>query len=141
MKSLFFILVLQVVMLGFWAVSCNSDHEKTDSLPSQENRSKSHDWWQVKAEKMVQEQIERRGVTGARLLKAMRETPRHRFVPSHLMSMAYNDHPLPIGYGQTISQPYIVALMTEVLDLSGQEKVLEIGTGSGYQAAILSLLQ
>ena len=68
----------------------------------------------------------------------MMETPRHLFVPKNLQNQAYSDHPLPIGLGQTISQPYIVALMTEQLDLSGEEKVLEIGTGSGYQAAVLS---
>ena len=70
----------------------------------------------------------------------MRETPRHLFIPSHLKSLAYSDGPLPIGEGQTISQPYIVALMTELLQLKGGEQVLEIGTGSGYQAAVLAEL-
>jgi protein-L-isoaspartate(D-aspartate) O-methyltransferase len=70
----------------------------------------------------------------------MKITPRHKFIPAHLRDHAYNDHPLPIGSGQTISQPYIVALMTEYLQLSGSEKVLEIGTGSGYQAAVLAPL-
>ena len=70
----------------------------------------------------------------------MRETPRHLFIPKHLIDMAYEDGPLPIGEGQTISQPYIVAIMTELLQLQGKERVLEIGTGSGYQAAILSQL-
>ena len=88
--------------------------------------------------KMVKAQIEARGVNDAAVLKAMRTVPRHLFVPSAYRYAAYADHPLPIGYGQTISQPYIVAHMTEVLKLTGKEKVLEIGTGSGYQAAILS---
>ena len=89
---------------------------------------------------MVAQQIERRGVTDPRLLDAMRTVPRHMFVPEDLQSMAYDDCPLAIGNGQTISQPYIVALMTQLLRLQGEENVLEIGTGSGYQAAILSRL-
>ncbi len=96
--------------------------------------------WQLLAEKMVQSQIEKRGVSDTRVLTAMRTTPRHLFVPISKRDMAYRDGPLPIGYDQTISQPYIVALMTELLELTGSEKVLEIGTGSGYQAAILSQL-
>ncbi len=89
-------------------------------------------------ERMVRDQIERRGVRDPKVLRALRETPRHRFVPRELWSEAYDDRPLPIGYGQTISQPYIVAYMTEALKLKGGERVLEIGTGSGYQAALLS---
>lgn len=91
-------------------------------------------------ELMVRNQIENRGVSDERVLAAMRKIERHRFVPGIHVSSAYEDHPLPIGHGQTISQPYIVALMTELCDLDGNEKVLEIGTGSGYQAAVLSLL-
>jgi protein-L-isoaspartate(D-aspartate) O-methyltransferase len=79
-------------------------------------------------------------VTDTHVLEAMLETPRHRFVPDDLVEQAYADHPLPIGYGQTISQPFIVAWMTELLDLQRGEKVLEIGTGSGYQAAVLAEL-
>lgn len=94
----------------------------------------------AKREYMVRTQIEARGIRDPRVLRAMREVPRHRFVPESLRSQAYTDGPLPIGEGQTISQPYIVALMTELLDLHGNEKVLEIGTGSGYQAAILAEL-
>jgi protein-L-isoaspartate(D-aspartate) O-methyltransferase len=74
------------------------------------------------------------------VIRVMKQTPRHLFIPERLRERAYGDHPLPIGYGQTISQPYIVALMTETLELTGDEKVLEIGTGSGYEAAILSRL-
>ncbi len=89
-------------------------------------------------EQMVRHQIEARGITDPRTLKAMRAVPRHRFVPSDLISRAYEDRPLPIGYGQTISQPYIVALMTEALRVEPGDRVLEIGTGSGYQAAVLA---
>lgn len=89
---------------------------------------------------MVQTQIEARGVKDERVLDAMARVERHLFVPADLRGKAYADSPLPIGDGQTISQPYIVALMTETLRLSGGERVLEIGTGSGYQAAVLSRL-
>lgn len=89
---------------------------------------------------MVQTQIRARGIKDKRLLNAMLKVQRHRFVPVYLRGLAYTDGPLPIGEGQTISQPYIVALMTELLKLDGGEKVLEIGTGSGYQAAILAEL-
>jgi protein-L-isoaspartate(D-aspartate) O-methyltransferase len=90
--------------------------------------------------KMVEEQITSRGTKDARLIAAMKKIPRHLFVEEALQSQAYTDHPLPIGEKQTISQPYMVALMTEALLLTGKEKVLEIGTGSGYQTAILAEL-
>jgi protein-L-isoaspartate(D-aspartate) O-methyltransferase len=89
-------------------------------------------------ERMVAGQIAARGVRDEDVLAAMRRVPRHEFVPHQLRSAAYDDRPLPIGEDQTISQPYIVALMTDVLDLSPGDKVLEIGTGSGYQAAVLA---
>lgn len=85
---------------------------------------------------MVKYQIQQRGIRDTNVIKAMLTVPRHEFVSKKYISQAYADHPLPIGYGQTISQPYIVALMTELIDLQRGEKVLEIGTGSGYQAAI-----
>lgn len=91
-------------------------------------------------ERMVRQQIAARGIGDERVLDAMRTIPRHLFVPEKSRYSAYHDGPLPIGLGQTISQPYIVALMTEALKLKEHERVLEIGTGSGYQAAILSLL-
>lgn len=90
--------------------------------------------------RMVDTQIRARGVTDPRVLKVMETTPRHLFVDEGLIDQAYNDNPLPIGERQTISQPYIVALMTEALELKGRERVLEIGTGSGYQTAILAQL-
>jgi protein-L-isoaspartate(D-aspartate) O-methyltransferase len=91
-------------------------------------------------ENMVNNQIARRGIVDERILDAMRTVPRHFFVPEEFQRDAYGDFPLPIGNAQTISQPYIVAFMTNILDLQGNECVLEVGTGSGYQAAVLSLL-
>lgn len=96
----------------------------------------AHDRTAAARDRMVEE-VAGRGVTDARVLVAMRKVPRHRFVEEALRDRAYGDYPLPIGEGQTISQPYIVARMTELLRLSGLEKVLEVGTGSGYQAAVL----
>jgi protein-L-isoaspartate(D-aspartate) O-methyltransferase len=89
---------------------------------------------------MIAQQLIKRGIKDERVLQAMREVPRHRFVPERYRAMAYDDMPLPIGHEQTISQPLMVAIMTEALQLRGAERVLEIGTGSGYQAAILARL-
>ena len=94
----------------------------------------------INRERMIEEQLVARGITDARVLEAMRTVPRHLFVEDAMQAHAYGDFPLPIGNGQTISQPYIVALMTLALHLSGTERILEIGTGSGYHAAILSRL-
>lgn len=91
-------------------------------------------------ERMVRTQIERRGVRDPRVLEALRTVPRHRFVKKHLQNQAYGDHALPTGSGQTISQPYIVARMTELLELDEEDSVLEIGTGTGYQTAVLACL-
>jgi protein-L-isoaspartate(D-aspartate) O-methyltransferase len=104
----------------------------TPSVPDDE------DVYAKRRERMVIETIERRGVTDEEVLDAMRAIPRHLFVPEGDQDYAYGDYPLPIGYGQTISQPYIVALMTELLELKQGDRVLEVGTGSGYQAAILA---
>jgi protein-L-isoaspartate(D-aspartate) O-methyltransferase len=98
------------------------------------------DPYAVLRRRMVADQIKARGIRDARILAAMEEVPRHLFVPPHLASRAYEDGPLPIGEGQTISQPFIVAEMTYALRLQGTEKVLEIGTGSGYQTAVLCRL-
>lgn len=94
----------------------------------------------IKRQKMVKEQIEGRGITSQRVLEVMRKVRRHLFVPASLQNLAYDDSPLPIGEGQTISQPYIVAYMTEAVKISPQDRILEIGTGSGYQAAVLGEL-
>jgi protein-L-isoaspartate(D-aspartate) O-methyltransferase len=90
--------------------------------------------------RMVEDQIAARGIHDPRVLKALREVPRHEFVPPELRALAYEDHPLPIGHDQTISQPFIVAAMTELAELEPGDSVLEIGTGSGYQAAVLAAL-
>jgi protein-L-isoaspartate(D-aspartate) O-methyltransferase len=89
---------------------------------------------------MVEDQIRKRGIASQRVLDAMLSVPRHEFVPHQFRADAYDDKPLPIGEGQTISQPFMVGAMTEALELAGSERVLEIGTGSGYQSAVLSLL-
>jgi protein-L-isoaspartate(D-aspartate) O-methyltransferase len=102
--------------------------------------SPADDPYLSKRRTMVRAQIEARGVRDARVLEAMRRVPRHIFVPPAYRDEAYEDHPLPIGEGQTISQPYVVAVMTELLEPKPTDRVLEIGTGSGYQAAILAEL-
>jgi len=98
------------------------------------------DKYERERKRMVREQIERRGLHEMRLLAAFESVPRHLFVPEDYRYAAYDDGPLPIGFGQTISQPYIVALMTDLLKLKGNERVLEVGAGSGYQAAILGMM-
>lgn len=96
------------------------------------------DEYKILRENMVEVQIRARGVDDERVLAAMRRVPRHLFVPAELQPFSYGDEPLPIGDGQTISQPYIVGYMTAALELKGNERVLEVGTGSGYQAAVLA---
>ena len=103
-------------------------------------KNMEHASFSEQREAMVSAQIEARGIKNPLVLKAMRTVPRHEFIPEDMWSMAYDDRPLPIGQGQTISQPYIVAYMTERLRLTGGEKVLEIGTGCGYQAAVLGMI-
>ncbi len=120
--------LLSLIFLLFWIFPY--------SLPGWEESKKD----QEKREAMVKHQIEARGIGDREVLKAMRTVPRHLFVPLNSRPGAYEDHPLPIGEGQTISQPYIVALMTESLNLKQTDKVLEIGTGSGYQAAVLAAI-
>jgi protein-L-isoaspartate(D-aspartate) O-methyltransferase len=113
------------------------------SLPiacTAQNRDAKAGEMKEKRLRMVETQIRRRGGNDSRVLLAMETVPRHEFVPKNSVNQAYDDHPLFIGHGQTISQPYIVALMTEVLELQPGDRVLEIGTGSGYQAAVLAEL-
>ena len=104
------------------------------------SQSVAQDSETVQRLRMVAEQIEQRGIRNADVLRVMRATPRHLFIPESFRSKAYEDRPIFIGYGATISQPYIVALMTELLEPARKHRVLEIGTGSGYQAAILAQL-
>jgi len=123
---------LYIILLIFIIFGCNGVKEKKE-----ENQN---DRFEQMRHKMVEYQIKARGIQDARVLEVLRKIPRHLFVPENLKDQAYNDEPLPIGSGQTISQPYIVAYMTEQLHLEGTERVLEIGTGSGYQAAVLAEL-
>jgi len=102
--------------------------------------AQQQDVYREQRERMVRNQIEARGISDRDVLRVMRSTPRHLFIPKEIRSRAYADSPLRIGYGQTISQPYIVAFMTEKLDVNKTHRVLEIGTGSGYQAAVLAQL-
>ncbi len=115
------------------AQSPKAQNECTQPAASQPQR-------QAERSRMVQEQIKARGIKDKGVLAALTKVPRHCFVPPGRRKWAYADHPLPIGYGQTISQPYIVALMSQALQLSPSDKILEIGTGSGYQAAVLAEL-
>lgn len=126
-------LVLMILLIFAYTLNCDGK-----SKNQAENKSMEDEYrYQQLRTKMVERQIESRGVRDSLVLDAMRSVPRHLFVPEKLRESAYRDSPLPIGYGQTISQPYIVGFMTEKLKLTGDEKVLEIGTGSGYQAAVL----
>jgi protein-L-isoaspartate(D-aspartate) O-methyltransferase len=111
-----------------------------NSRPEEYLEGKTDDSFSEQRQQMVRKQIQQRGVTNPKVLAAMTKVPRHHFVPSYLAHLAYTDAPLPLDYGQTISQPYIVAYMTEILDLKPEDKVLEIGTGSGYQTAVLAEL-
>lgn len=124
-----FTLIILLALL--WG--CGEANEKGRQNPSESG-------FQAERKQMVEEQIEKRGITDSLIIKAFLKVPRHRFVPEQYRNMAYTDGALPIGEGQTISQPYIVAFMTKVLNLSKTDKVLEIGAGSGYQAAILGEL-
>jgi protein-L-isoaspartate(D-aspartate) O-methyltransferase len=109
--------------------------KNTSEEPQVKNAKKT---FTEERESMVTTQIKSRGIKDAHVLEAMKKVPRHVFVPENMRKFAYNDEPLPIGKGQTISQPYIVAYMTEVLQLSCEGRILEVGTGSGYQAAVLA---
>lgn len=126
---------LAILSFAVWLAACVAASSPSEATPTLDTAEQD---FAHKRERMVIETIERRGITDQQVLRAMRKVPRHLFVPEDERDFAYGDFPLPIGYGQTISQPYIVALMTELLELKEGDKVLEIGTGSGYQAAILA---
>lgn len=135
--SLIFLILLLIVIY---------EHDKIDEIDDyieyiEERQDQEEDKEKIftqRRQDMVINQLQGRDITNPKVLQAMLTVPRHKFVDEHIRESAYNDYPLPIGEGQTISQPYIVALMTQLLDLKGEEKVLEIGTGSGYQAAVLA---
>lgn len=131
------------VLIFLWlcfSLPCCAKSEGDKKIEPSVEGSTVDDYYESARLRMVDSQMRRRGISDKRVLKAMETVPRHRFVPRDQVSSAYEDHPLSIGYGQTISQPYIVALMTECLDLEPGDRVLEIGTGSGYQAAVLAEL-
>jgi protein-L-isoaspartate(D-aspartate) O-methyltransferase len=133
--------IVAVIGLLLLLAACSPQAEpplSTATLDGQAGSTPTEDVFTQARQKMVREQIELRGVQDAAVLEAMRQVERHRFVLEDYLEQAYDDHPLPIGYGQTISQPYIVALMSEMLAVQAGERVLEIGTGSGYQAAVLA---
>jgi protein-L-isoaspartate(D-aspartate) O-methyltransferase len=137
MKKLPYLLILLS-----WLVSCSpKTTDTTPPLPSTNPSSspQARDPY-AEARQVMLDEIRLMGVQDENILRIMAAVPRHEFVPDEFLSQAYENHPLPIGYGQTISQPYVVAWMTELLELQPGEKVLEIGTGSGYQAAVLAEL-
>lgn len=139
-KVLIFLGVILIVGVGYTILSGRvsvQNETRTTELSADENRFQT-DEFTSERENMVVEQIEARGVNNAVVLSAMRTTPRHEFVLEKYLNRAYEDQPLPINHGQTISQPYIVALMSELLEVRSGDRVLEIGTGSGYQAAVLA---
>lgn len=127
----FFWLAL-VLATGILACGCNQ--KKAENKVKEQSPEET---WQARRIQMVKEQIEDRGVKDSLVLTALRKVPRHKFIPEEYLELSYTDGPLPIGSDQTISQPYIVAVMTELLHLKKGDKVLEIGTGSGYQCAVL----
>ena len=120
--------------------SCATERLGDFTAEQSQGRQQSDDEFKKQRRQMVERQLRARGIRDGRVLAAMEKVPRQRFVPPAAAHLAYNDHPLPIGQNQTISQPYIVAYMTEAAEVSANHKVLEIGTGSGYQAAILGEL-
>jgi len=130
-----FLLAPFLLLYGFFHSPCGRN-----ATPPSRPLPSSPDEYQEARERMVSEQIEARGVRDTRVLATMRKVPRHLFVPPDEQAYAYGDSPLPIGHQQTISQPYVVAFMTEALELKPRDRALEIGTGSGYQAAVLAEL-
>ncbi len=130
------ILIAILLILSFWVGQCFSESEDVNDIPRPDHNNPTFKERVEDRKEMVKEQIKERGVNDPNVLKAMQTVPRHAFVGKNYRYRAYYDSPLPIGYGQTISQPYIVAYMTEKLELEKDDKVLEIGTGSGYQAAV-----
>jgi protein-L-isoaspartate(D-aspartate) O-methyltransferase len=125
-------LITAAVLLLLIAAACKTKEEAKESALIGE------DSYTEAREALVEESIVGRGITTPAVIEAMRAVPRHEFVPDDYLGQAYADHPLPIGYGQTISQPYIVALMTDVIEPDEDDVILEVGTGSGYQAAVLA---
>lgn len=133
--------VLLLLCLAFWYLSgCAREKLPNPAEAQAQKPNLNEDEFQARRARLVAKQIRARGIRDEAVLKAMAKVPRHRFVPAAKAHQAYDDHPLPIGSGQTISQPFIVAYMTEAAEVAAHEKVLEVGAGSGYQAAILGEL-
>ena len=140
MKYVTFILIIIVISCVFYSYRPFMNFKGKDSIADGRNTEFTEEDYARERKKMVEQQIMARGVKNKKVLDAMNSVPRHMFVPEGYRRGSYFDHPLSIGLGQTISQPYIVALMTEMLDVDKDDIVLEIGTGSGYQAAVLSTI-
>jgi len=136
-KSIYIFLLLPFKILIFSLFLFSTAFTTIKCRNAKDSESAMDDSYKILRLKMVENQIERRGILNKKLLDVMREVPRHEFIPELLRIEAYEDHPVPIGGGQTISQPYIVAVMTARLEITENERVLEIGTGTGYQAAVL----
>jgi protein-L-isoaspartate(D-aspartate) O-methyltransferase len=135
-----YLVVLMLLVLTVFSACAQKGGTAVTPTPGSPPENQAEAAFTEARKEMVEKQIQARDISDPRVLSAMAAVPRHRFVPQDYLSQAYADHPLPIGHGQTISQPYVVALMTQHLALRPGEKVLEIGTGSGYQAAILAEL-
>lgn len=135
-----FILIIAVILILIINQNYKLNNQKTMEANEIAIQNQTIDEFYTARRYMVENHLKARDIYDERVLKAMEKVPRHRFVPANLVANAYDDMPLPIGYGQTISQPYIVALMTQELNIGKNDRVLEIGTGSGYQAAILAEL-
>src|SRR5512132_4238377 len=127
-------LAMLFALSSLTAPRCRPEPASQSPAVTAQNPATVRDSFALERSAMVDQQIRAREIADPAVLNAMRKVPRHRFVPAEVQHLAYEDHPLPIGSGQTISQPYIVAYMTEAADISPRDKVLEIGTGSGYQA-------
>jgi len=136
MRSIRTALAAGLLFVAAWLLAC----EAPELAPTPTPATPASDDWEEARASMVERTIAARGVEDADVLRAISAVPRHQFVPEEYRDLSYADRPLPIGYGQTISQPYIVAWMTELLELQPGDRVLEIGTGSGYQAAVLAEL-
>lgn len=138
-NKIIFIIIIMLIL--FVLIIRKTDYDKeVIEKEEQFGKLKGLDKYGIERKNMVDTQLKTRDIRDDKVLVVMERVERHKFVPANLIGQAYEDHPLPIGYGQTISQPYIVALMTQNLDVRTEDKVLEIGTGSGYQAAVLAEL-
>lgn len=140
MKYVTFILIIIIISCVFYSYRPFMNFKGKNSIADGKNTELTEEDYARERKKMVAQQIMARGVKNKKVLDAMESVRRHLFVPKEYRIYSYKDQPLPIGWGQTISQPYIVALMTEMLDVENDDIVLEIGTGSGYQAAVLSII-